>query len=237
MSTLTKISASIILAILMMSCNFDMGVKGNGEVSTKERALNESFNAVKVSRGLDLYLTQSNAERLTVEADENLHDIITTTIENNVLVISTSENIGRSTSKKIHLNFKNLQVITATSGSEVYSTNTIKATDLELDSTSGSDMELNIHTDTVICNSTSGSDMELSGKTTTFIAEASSGSSIEAEDLESINAQVVTSSGGDIVVNTQELTAKASSGGDIRYIGNPNILEKSDGVSGTIKRD
>src|SRR5690606_19468185 len=110
----------------------------------------------------------------TVGADENLHDLITTTVEKGDLIISKSENIGRSSSKKIMLSFKNLETIKATSGSDVYATNTINATYLELETTSGSDMELNIQAETVTCNSTSGSDMELSGKTTTFIAEASS---------------------------------------------------------------
>jgi alpha-L-arabinofuranosidase len=215
-----------------------MGVNGNGQVISKERLLNESFNSVKVSRGLDLYLTQSDTERLTVEADENLQDIITTTIENGVLIVTTSENIGRSTSKKIMLNFKNLETIKATSGSDVYATNTIYASNLELETTSGSDMELHIQAETITCKSTSGSDMELSGKTTTFIAEATSGSSIEAEDLASINAQVKASSGAEITVNTlKKLTAKASSGGDINYVGTPEIIEKSDSVSGSIEKE
>ncbi|MCX7547240.1 DUF2807 domain-containing protein [Xanthomarina sp. F1114] len=242
MNTLTKVLASIIMAIVMMSCNFDgkfgMGVKGNGKVISKERPLDKSFNSVKVSRGLDVYLTQSNVENLTVEADENLHELITTIVENNQLIISTTDNIGRSSSKKILLSFKDLSSIIATSGSDVYTTNTIQAQDIELITTSGSDMELSINATSISCESTSGSDLELMGKTDTFIAEASSGSSIEAEDLITVNAQVKASSGADIVVNTsKKLTATASSGGDIRYVGSPEVLEKSDNVSGSIKSD
>lgn len=225
-----------------MSCNFDgnfgIGVNGNGNVITKERPLNDSFNSVKISRGLDLYLTQSDQESLTVEADENLHEIITTTIENNVLLISTTQNIGNSSSKKIMLNFNNISAIKATSGSDVISTNTIHATHLDLDISSGSDMELHIESESISCHSTSGSDLELSGKTNQFIAEASSGSSIDADNLESLNAQVKASSGAEISVNTlKKLTAKASSGGDVRYLGTPEIIKKNDGVSGSIKRE
>jgi len=240
MSTLTKIMASIILAILMMSCNFDgnfgTGVNGNGNVITQKRPLNGTFNSVKISRGLDVYLTQSDTESLTIEADENLHDIITTNIENNVLVITANENIGRSSSKKIMLNFNNISAIKATSGSDVVSTNTISVSDLEINSTSGSDIELSIDAESVNCHSTSGSDIELKGKTNSFIAQATSGSSIEAENLNTLNAQVKATSGADIRVNTsKKLTAKASSGGDIRYSGNPEIIKTSDGVSGSIR--
>ncbi|MCX7550095.1 head GIN domain-containing protein [Xanthomarina sp. F2636L] len=240
MNTLTKVLASIIMAIVMMSCNFDgnfgMGINGNGEVITKERTLEGSFNSVKVSRGLDLYLTQSDTESLTVEADENLHEIITTSIENDVLLISATENIGRSTSKKIMLNFKNLHAIKSTSGSDVFSTNTIYTDEIELKATSGSDMELHIESKSITCYSTSGSDIELTGKTDNFIAEATSGSAIEADNMITESAQIKATSGADIVVNTSKLIAKATSGGDIRYLGNPEILEKSDGVSGSIKK-
>jgi hypothetical protein len=240
MSTLTKIMASIILAILMMSCNFDgnfgTGINGNGQVVTKERPLNGSFNSIKVSRGIDVYLTQSDTERLTVEADENLQDIITTTIENNVLIITATENIGRSSSKKVMLHFNHISAIKATSGSDVVSTNTIRVSELELNSTSGSDIELSLDAETVNCHSTSGSDIELTGKTDNFIAEATSGSSIKAENLMTLNAQVKATSGAGIRVNTsKKLTAKASSGGDVRYSGNPEIVKTSDGVSGSIK--
>src|SRR5690606_36808563 len=104
--------------------------------------------------------------------------------------------------------------------------------------TSGSDLELTINAVSISCQSTSGSDMELKGKTDVFIAEASSGGSIEAEDLITLNAQVEASSGADVVVNTsKKLTAKASSGGDIRYVGDPEIVAKNDRVSGSIKRE
>ena len=224
----------------MMSCNFDAnfgtGVNGNGNVITKERPLDGSFNTIKISRGLDVYLTQSDSESLRVEADENLHDIITTNIENDVLVITARENIGRSSAKKVMLHFNHISAIKATSGSDVVSTNTIRVSDLEINSTSGSDIELSIDAESVNCHSTSGSDIELKGKTNSFIAEATSGSSIEAEDLNTLNAQVKATSGANIRVNTsKKLTAKASSGGDIRYSGNPEVIKTSDGVSGSIR--
>ncbi|TYA53900.1 DUF2807 domain-containing protein [Formosa maritima] len=224
----------------MISCNFDgnfgTGINGNGQVVIKDRALNGSFSSIKVSRGIDLYLTQSDTESLSVEADENLQEIITTNIENDVLIITASENIGRSTSKKVMLSFNHISAIKATSGSDVVSNNTIRVSDLELNSTSGSDIELTLDAESVNCHSTSGSDIELKGKTNNFIAEATSGSSIKAEDLMTFNAQVKATSGANIRVNTsKKLTAKASSGGDIRYSGNPEIIKTSDGVSGSIK--
>lgn len=240
MTTLTKIIVSTILALLMFSCNlgvnFNLGVSGNGNVVTDQRSLNDSFNQIEVSRGIDVYLTQSDNESIEVEADENLQEIIITEVKNNVLEIYADENISHSTSKKVYVNFKSLSRISSSSGSDVISTNTITATHLDLSTSSGSDMELNINTEKVSCDSSSGSDLKLSGETNVLYAEASSGSDIKAGSLSAQSSHVKASSGADITVNTsKELIAKASSGGDIKYYGNPEKVEKRDGVSGSIR--
>ncbi|WP_338731246.1 head GIN domain-containing protein [Mangrovimonas cancribranchiae] len=238
MSTLTKIIVSSILAIFLSSCVFEnFGVNGNGNVVSKERTLNGTFNEIKVSRGLDVYLTQANSTSIKVQADENLHDIIKTEVKDNVLKIYAKENIASSAAKKIMVNFNNVSKIESTSGSDVFSNNTIQSKELELSATSGSDMELSIETQTLVCDASSGADMELSGKTRSLIAKASSGSEIDTENLSSETAQVKASSGAGVSVNTsKKITASASSGGDITYYGNPEIVEKNDNVSGSIRK-
>ena len=229
MTTLTKIIVATLLSLTLFSCNFDInmnsGVRGNGNVQIEERTVNQTFTAIKATEGLNVYLTQGNSESITVEADENLHELIITEVIDGVLKIHTKKNIGRATSKKIMVSFKNVSSIMSTSGSDVYSTNTINAENLELKSTSGSDMKLDVNTSTLICKSTSGSDLRLSGKTVKLIAEATSGSDIKAADLIAQSSEVKATSGADITVNTsKELTAEATSGGDIKYYGNLLIV-------------
>jgi len=78
MTTLAKFTVAVLFSLLLMSCNFDFninpGVRGNGNVSTIERNIEEDFNQIEVSRGLDVYLTQSDSPMLKVQADENLHE-------------------------------------------------------------------------------------------------------------------------------------------------------------------
>ena len=240
MTTLSKLIIASILSLLVSSCKFDINlnsVRGNGDVTTVTRSINKNFNTIKVSRGLDVYITQSNNESITVEADDNLHDIIITEVENNVLKIYADENIRFSKSKKVMVSFKNISKITATSGSDVISTNVIKADDLELLTASGSDMKVEIETNSATCESSSGSDLRVSGKTNKLYAEASSGSDIKAGNLKALETTARASSGADITLNTTKtLIAKASSGGDINYYGNPEKVKKSDGVSGSIRK-
>jgi len=238
MTTLTKIIVTTLFSILLLSCNFDVNfgsINGTGNVISVERGLSEPFTTIKTSSGLDVYLTQDDDISLTVEADENLHDIIKTEVENGTLTIKASENIGRADSKKIRLTLNDISRIKTTSGSDVYSTNTFNVDELDINSTSGSDVNLSIHTQALRCKSSSGSQITLRGKTNLLNAKATSGSDINAEDLDANSSHVSATSGAKIHVNTKkELYAKASSGGDITYYGNPEKIEISDGVSGHI---
>lgn len=241
MSTLVRIIITSIISILMLSCNFSVnfgrGVDGNRNVVSEDRTISNDFESIKVSQGLDLYITQSNDVSLSVEADKNLHELIMTEVENGVLRIYTKENIRRAASKKIMLNINDVSAIKATSGSDVYSTNTIEVKTLELNTTSGADMEIDVKTQTLNCRSTSGSDLKLSGTTNMLIAEATSGSDIKAANLKAENSKVKATSGADISVNTsKELTARATSGGDVRYSGSPEKIDKSDSSSGSVRQ-
>lgn len=241
MSTLVRIVITSIIGILMMSCNFSMnfgeGIDGNGNVVSADRNISSNFESIKVSQGLDLYITQSNNVTLSIEADDNLHELIMTEVENNVLSIYTTENIRRATSRKINLSIKDVSAIKATSGSEVFSTNAIKVDELELNCTSGADMKLDIDTESLNCHSTSGSDIRLSGTTKVLIAEATSGSDIQASQLSAQTSKVKATSGADISVNTsKKLIARATSGGDVRYSGNPETVNKSDSSSGSVRQ-
>ena len=259
MTTLTKIIVSTLLSLLFFSCNFDInlgGVVGNGHVVKETRTIDGPFDAIQASEGLNVYLTQNDSESIIVEADENLQDLIITEVSNNVLKIHTKKNIGSAASKKITVNFKNVSRITSDSGSNVYSINTIIAEELKLETSSGSDMvldvnaskvycsassgsdlELDVNSLVIECHSSSGSDIELTGKVTKLTAEASSGSDIKASDLLAESTEAIASSGSDISVNTsKELIASANSGGGISYYGNPEKVERNDSPSGSIKK-
>ncbi|WP_411768062.1 head GIN domain-containing protein [Winogradskyella sp. A3E31] len=242
MNTLAKLITSSILALLMLSCNFDFdigtGVTGNGNVLTEDRILNDDFNAIEVSRGLDVYITQSGDYGLSVEADENLHDIILTEVENGTLKITTSDNIRKSKSQKVMVNAKNLEAIKATSGSDVYSEGLISASNLKLTASSGADLNVEVKADQLICSASSGSDIKVAGNTTNLEAKATSGSDINAKNLIAEYSDVEANSGADISVHSsKELTANANSGGDVRYYGNPEKVNKTDGVSGSVRKN
>ena len=235
MCTIIKIIVTSILSLSLFSCNFNLGVIGNGNVVTQERTIDSNFDQIEVSRGLDVYLTQSETENLRVQADENLQDLIKTQIEGHTLKIYADKNIRYSATKKVLVSFNSISKISAASGSTVYSTGNISVENLELQTSSGADMDLDLKVNSLHCKTSSGSDLKIKGTATKLVANASSGSDIKASDLITENSNVTSSSGADIIVNvSNELIAKAESGGDIKYFGNPQKINESGGVSGSI---
>jgi len=244
MSTLAKIITATIVGILMTSCNFDInlgpGVSGDGNVVTETRNISEDFDKIKVSRGIEVELTQGNTISLKVEADENLQDIITTEVDsdNGILRVSSNENIKSSSSKKVILTVKSLNGIETTSGAYVMVENTLTAEELDLESTSGSHINADVSTEKLICQTTSGAGIKVSGETKNLRAESTSGSYIRANELEAQVTRVSATSGANISVNTsKELTARATSGASIKYSGNPEKVDKNSGVSGSVRKE
>ena len=232
-----KLIALLIVTTVFAACNANMfnKINGNRNVITTERNTTESFTKIKVSTGLDLYLTQGNSPKIVVEADENLHDIIITEINNGVLRIYAEQGIWQAKARKIHVTVKDLEGLTATSGADVYTKERLKVNDLNVSATSGADIQIEVDANSVETSATSGSDLAISGKANNHKARATSGASIDAYELISKNTTASVTSGADINVYASErITANATSGGDIDFKGNPKNITKKSSSGGSI---
>ncbi|UKJ07735.1 head GIN domain-containing protein [Solitalea lacus] len=198
------------------------------------------FHGIKVSAGIDVYITQGTTEKVTVTADDDVIGKIKTVVKNGVLEIYEEKSSWSSWSwnnqtRKVYVTAKDLNSIVASSGSDVSSTNQIKANKLFTEASSGADLKLNLNVNELICETSSGSDAELSGTAKSFNVKSSSGSDVDAYKLTSTICVAQASSGSDIDITvTQQLTADASSGGDISYKGNPKNVKKNESSGGDI---
>lgn len=232
-----RILTILFVATLFSSCVIDMfnRVNGNRNVVTEDRSTKENFTKVKVSSGIDLYISQGFKNKIVVEADENLQEIIITEVKNGELKIYSDKNIWRAKARKVYVTIKELAAISATSGADVYSKETLKVNDLSVSATSGADINISVDANTVETSATSGSDIEITGITNSHSTKATSGASINAYQLESKNVTAKVTSGADInVFASVSLDAKASSGGDIDFKGNPKNVNKKSSSGGSI---
>lgn len=224
----------LLFPLLLNSCLLSPSIKGNGNVVEEERRVSD-FDEIKVSRGMNVHITYGNETKVLVKADENLVDAIVTSVEGDKLVITTQQNIRRATSKEVYVTVPGLESIKTSSGSNVYSENTLIVNDFDISASSGSNIKLTIEADGINAGASSGSNIRLEGKAESINASASSGANIKAEDLRTRNSELKVSSGANIWCNTSNhLQGKASSGGNIFYRGEPSQTDISKSSGGNV---
>ena len=191
-------------------------IKGNQKVTTEERTV-DNFDAVSVSSGIDLYLTQGNTNSLKLEADENLMKHIRTEVKDGTLKIYSKETLRDAKSLKAHLTFKALKKISGSAGSDVFAENTLKADEMHVNMSSGSDLKMTLESPEAKFNMSSGSDaiVKYEGKVLTINASSGSDFEIDADELEELDLDM--SSGSDVELHGSAASFKlnASSGSDL----------------------
>lgn len=206
-------------------------VKGNGNVVEQTRKMS-MFDEIKVSRGMNVYITQGDEMKVVVEADENLLNVIKTEVNNSTLKITTTENIRKSTSKKVLVTIPKIKGVSASAGSNVFSENKLESKFINISGSAGSNVKLTVVAEELKISSSAGSNIYLEGSARKFSGKASAGANIKAENLTTLSCKASASSGANIWINvTENLEGKASSGGNIFYYGNPKSTsaEKSSG--------
>ncbi len=235
-----KILLFVFLVASLSSCHFDLNIgqeTGNGNVVTEERSVGADFSVVRGTSGIDVYLTEGSENKVVVEADENLQNLIEINISNGKLTVRSSKNIGRAKAKKVHITYVSLTGVEASSGADVIVNSVIKGEDISLDASSGADLEAEVFAKNLHLETSSGADIRVSGKASTLDAKASSGSNLNAKTLQVLTCSAKASSGADITVNVKDnINAKASSGGDIKYYGDPVSVSKKGGPSGSVHK-
>ncbi|MFS4457149.1 head GIN domain-containing protein [Maribacter sp. 2304DJ31-5] len=240
MTTLVKVTIAMALSLFLSSCAFDInlgdfgsGKKGNGVVVEENRKVTREFTTIHASEGLDVYITQDDAFKIAVEADENIIDLIGTDIKNGKLRIHTVENIGRAT-KKVFVSLPDIEAIKSSSGAHLTTQNVIKGDRVMVKSSSGSALNVELAVNELDIDASSGANIEVSGKTNKMYVDGSSGANISARNLTAEECRADGSSGANISVHVSGyLTADASSGANIGYSGDAAVT-KNKSVSGSV---
>ena len=187
----------------------------------------DDFDSVAVSQGINLNLVMGSAPSVTAVADKDSDlDRLEIEVDEGVLQIRRGSwvsglfNMGKSHgSVTVNVVANELQAVSSSSGANADLTN-ITCSDLRLDASSGSRVEV-------------------SGRCDTVVIDASSGANVDSSDLLTTDAAVEASSGASIRVFAGEsFRGDASSGSSIRVYGNPEVAESetSSGASIDLRR-
>lgn len=230
-----------LIAFLSLTA-FAQETKVINDANATQRTLNGSFTAISVSSGIDLYLTQGNEESLAVSVSDQKHlDRLKTEVVNGTLKIYY-DNKGitwKSDNRKLkaYVSFKTLEKLNVSAGSEVSVNGSIQVDKLDLIVSSGSDFKGAINVKELTADVSSGADVKISGKADKLTVDVSSGAQFKGYDfvVDYCNASASSGAAVHVTIN-KELSAKASSGADIRYKGTALIRDIKISGGGAVKK-
>jgi hypothetical protein len=194
-----------------------------------------NFKAVHISSGIDLYLKQGSTESVRVVADKDQMDKIVTENEGGTLKIYVESSNRwfnfdwrKSKTMKVYVTVKDLNKISATGGSDVYTEGKLDLIKLEVKATGGSDIRLTLDTDELSCETTGGSDVILAGTATVFKAASTGGSDLKASNLRTSFCSVSSTGGSDAYVWAEkEISISATGGSDVYHKGGARVVKSS----------
>lgn len=224
----------ILMVLLRLNMNLGPAIEGSMNVSTQKREIS-SFNAIEASGAVKIELLQNNEIGLTIEADDNLIELIITEVTDSVLKIRLNEKVGRHKALDVKVDFVTLQALKASAGASISSVNTIVGLALRHIISSGAISNLELDFESLTIESSSGAHSTLTGKVREVFINSSSGAMVDARELVAEKATVKSSSGAinHIFVNN-EMSIDASSGAIVNYYGQPTVRNQKTTSGGTI---
>ena len=177
------------------------------------------FSGIKASEGIDVFIKKGSKESVRVEATgTDLNNIITEVSGSYLRVHMRSGDHGGKINAKVYVTYVKVDKISASSAGSVFGEDTLEADEIELSSSSAGTIEINVH----------GQEVD---------ATVSSAGQIDAYDLDAQQVIAEASGAGSIKLSVRDdLDANASSGGSIRYHGNPNNSNTNSSSGGSVKK-
>jgi len=224
------------MLFLFSSCIFG-GVEGNGNVIKKTHEL-EEFTKIDISGMFEVELTQGDQVLVTLEADENLHDIIEIYVKNGKLRVSTTKKIRDAEELKLHITYINLVDIDVSGAVEVRTMNQLKGDKLVIDGSGATELDLDVNVKSLDIDVSGASTTKLKGQASELSVDMSGAGELKAKKLETQIASLEISGAGSARVNVSDkLDISVSGAADVKYIGSPEIKQSISGAGSISKAD
>lgn len=187
----------------------------------------KGFKGVNVATGIQLYITQDANEAVAISAETaEARARVLTVVQDGVLRISFANNPFKFKFKylkktvKAYVSIATVEKLGVSSGAYMQVEGTIKSDKLMLEAHSGGTFKGNIEASALQVEHESGSVVKISGTAGKIDVDGSSGSDLSGYELVTEKANVKVSSGASVKLTiNKEVTAKASSGGELVYKG------------------
>ncbi len=210
--TLRMFLTSLMVWVIFSGCSDNPTgpdqIIGSGRLVSEQRSVG-TFTGIRVTGIGSVIITQDTEEDLRIEADDNIIDRVTTSVDNGVLLVGLEQG-----------SYNNITINVYASMATITRLEIIGAGDFRVTAP--------IQTDEIDCRITGAGNITLSGAATEQTIVITGAGSIHNFDLVSSICLATVAGVGSIKVNvTQQLDAVISGTGSIIYAGNPPVVHST----------
>lgn len=188
----------------------------------------DSYNAINASAGIEVDLV-SGGSKAEVEVIKGDLEDVEIEVKGQTVVLGFKDQgtsgwfTNNNRKAKVTLYFENeIEEISVSSGASLTCYETLNSNEFEAGASSGGYLEVTVESDIIDADVSSGGSIQLAGQSKEIDVDASSGGSFKGKKLQSNDAKADASSGASITVWAEDsIKASASSGGTVRYKGDP----------------
>jgi hypothetical protein len=234
--------ALLTVSILAGLVAFAQNPKVINDPNAQKRSVGD-FHGIKVSGGIELFLTQGNEEAVAVSAnDPELLARLKTQVIDGILHIYLDDHWWHwswngSMKLRAYVSCKVLDQLRGSGGSNIHVDQTIKSERLDVHLSGGGQLHGRFEAGQMTAGISGGGDLYIGGTTGTLDVHVSGGGDFHGFDLAADSCEARVSGGGDVFVTVNKsLDATVHGGGDIRYKGNASIRETHTFGGGNISK-
>lgn len=189
----------------------------SAQVATQERDVS-SFSGIHNKTSADIFITQGDKTSVMVKADEDAIDKLTTTVEDGILKIgSTNKGWNNVRVMEVHITMSKLDVIKTSGSGDIMTEGTFTGTDVYVGISGSGDMDLNLDARNLELKISGSGDVRLSGVRGEMQVSISGSGDVLAESLQLDQCEVAIQGSGDVKLKGKaaKLLLKQSGSGDV----------------------
>jgi hypothetical protein len=210
-------------------------IKGSGKIATETRSLS-GFSKISLEGDMEVYVSQGAGESVRIEADDNLLRYVTTKIEGNELVLSTSESLNSENPIKLYVTADDLTALSMAGSGKMITQTPFTAKDFSTSIAGSGDIDANIVAQKVSASIAGSGNVILKGSADLASVSVAGSGDVKGYNLIAKTASVdIAGSGNCELSASEQLTGNIMGSGSIYYHGDPK-LNKSIMGSGDIKK-
>lgn len=232
-----QLFSSLILSLLALmfgaSCT---SITGTGPSVTVARQLGE-VRSVDLEMNANVYLVKGDKSGIVIKAQQNIIDVLSTTVNDGVLEIKSKESISVTEPIQIWVTMQGLEEVELSGSGSIQSDTDFSQEDVEIDLSGSGNISLKLSVEKLDAELSGSGDLTLFGKAGKAKLELKGSGNILAQNFDIDQCQVVLSGSGETKVKVNSsLDARIDGSGNVYYKGNPQKVKSDVSGSGKVEK-